>query len=150
MIHLVIVSHSRQIALGVAELAQQMAPPTLRISAVGGLDVENGPPLLGVDALQILAALRQADAPDGALILVDLGSTVLSAEMALDMLEPEQRCRCRISNAPLVEGAVIAAVEAWLNHSLDDVNRAAEAACTLRKVWDAAPSPAAQEGEPGA
>lgn len=150
MIHLVIVSHSRRIALGVAELARQMAPPALQISAVGGLDEENGPPVLGVDALQILAALRRTDAPDGTLILVDLGSAVLSAETALDMLEPEQRGRCRISNAPLVEGAVVAAVEAGLNHTLDDVNRAAEAACTIRKVWDAAPSPAAQEGETGA
>lgn len=134
MIHLLIVSHSRLIAQGVAELAQQMAPPGLAISAVGGLYEADGTPVLGVDALHIYDAIRQVNAPDGTLILVDLGSAVLSAETALDLLEPEQRRRCRISNAPLVEGAVIAAVEAGLAHALEDVNRAAEAACTLIKV----------------
>jgi dihydroxyacetone kinase phosphotransfer subunit len=147
MIHLVIVSHSRQIARGVAELAQQMAPPTLCISAVGGLDEGSGPPILGVDAVQVFEAIDQVDAPDGTLILVDLGSAVLCAETALDLLAPEQRSRCRISNAPLVEGAVVAALEAGLNRSLEDVNRAAEAACAVTKVWDDTPSPASQEGD---
>lgn len=147
MIHLVIVSHSRQIAQGVAALARQMAPPTLLISAIGGVDEDDGSHALGVDALHICDAIRQADAPDGTLILVDLGSTVLSAETALDLLEPELRRRCRISNAPLVEGAVIAAVEAGLNHSLEEVNRAAEAACTMPKVWSSTPTPSTQEGD---
>lgn len=146
MIHLVIVSHSRQIALGVAELARQMAPPALQISAIGGLEEESGATILGVDALQILEVIRHIEAPDGTLILVDLGSAVLSAETALDLLELEQRRRCRISNAPLVEGAVVAAVEAGMGHSLDAVNRAAEAACTTPKISEAAPSAASPEG----
>lgn len=147
MIHLVIVSHSRQLAHGVAELARQMAPAALQVSPVGGLDEAGGAPVLGVDALEIAEAIRRVDAPDGTLILVDLGSAVLSAETALDLLEPEQRRRCRISNAPLVEGAVVAAVEAGLQHSLDDVNRAAEAAGDIPKVWTAPPSSASREGD---
>ncbi len=68
------------------------------------------------------------------LILVDLGSAILSAETALELLPDEQRERCLISNAPLVEGAVVAALEASLGHSLEDVNRAAEAVRNLDKV----------------
>ncbi len=68
------------------------------------------------------------------LILVDLGSAILSAETALELLPDEQRERCLISNTPLVEGAVVAALEASLGHSLEDVNRAAEAVRNLDKV----------------
>jgi phosphocarrier protein FPr len=133
MVHLVVVSHSRQIAEGVAELARQMAPAELAISAVGGIDV-GGELVLGADALQIAAVLQAHTGQDGALLLADLGSAILSAETALDLLEPALRDRCRISNAPLVEGAVIAAIEAGLNHSLDQVNQAAEAISSIPKV----------------
>jgi dihydroxyacetone kinase phosphotransfer subunit len=137
MVHLVIVSHSRQIAEGVALLARQMAPEELTISAVGGMDDAEGEALLGTDPLQIAAMLQAHTGPEGALILVDLGSSVLSAEAALEMVEPALRKRCRISNAPLVEGAVIAAVEAGLHHSLEAVNQAAEAVAAIPKVMRA-------------
>jgi dihydroxyacetone kinase DhaKLM complex PTS-EIIA-like component DhaM len=68
------------------------------------------------------------------LILVDLGSAVLSAETAVDMLEPEQQTRCLISNAPLVEGAIIAAIEAGLDRTLEEINDAAEAVSRVAKV----------------
>jgi dihydroxyacetone kinase phosphotransfer subunit len=133
MIHLVIVSHSRQIAEGVADLARQMAPDGLAISAVGGIE-DGGMLLLGTDAAQIAAVLQEKTGPDGALLLVDLGSAIMSAEIALEMLEPALRARCCISNAPLVEGAIVAAVEAGLSHSLEAVNQAAEAAAAMPKV----------------
>jgi dihydroxyacetone kinase DhaKLM complex PTS-EIIA-like component DhaM len=90
--------------------------------------------LLGTDPLQIAAMLQAYTGPEGALILVDLGSSVLSAEAALEMVEPGLRTRCCISNAPLVEGAIIAAVEAGLHHSLEMVNQAAEAVAVIPKV----------------
>jgi dihydroxyacetone kinase phosphotransfer subunit len=133
MIHLVVVSHSRRIADGVVELMRQIAPSELAISAVGGME-EDGSLLLGTNPLEIAAALTAHTGPDGALILVDLGSSVLSAETALDLIDPALAARCRISNAPLVEGAVVAAVEAGLRHTLDEVNQAAEAAGTMNKV----------------
>lgn len=149
MVTLILVSHSYHVAQGVRELAAQMAPPQLRVLAVGGLPVDeiavggiapadNASPraewALGTDAQAIVEAIDQGWSPVGVLILVDLGSSILSAETALDLLPPEKAAGCLISNAPFVEGAIIAAVEAGLGHDLTTVNRAAEGAATLVKV----------------
>ena len=105
-----------------------------KIIAVGGIFDEQGNEQLGNDPLRIADAIRRHWSRDGVLLLVDLGSAVLGVETALDLLEPEQRSACLISNAPLVEGAVVAAVEAGLGHALHEVNQAAEAIRFLDKV----------------
>ena len=123
------------LARGVKELADQMAGPTVQIEIVGGiLDEQSGESLLGTDATQIAAAIERCWSPTGVLILVDLGSAVMSAELALELLPPAMQEACLISNAPLVEGAIVAAVEASLQHSLQVVNTAAEAAGNIQKV----------------
>jgi dihydroxyacetone kinase phosphotransfer subunit len=132
-VSLVIVSHSALLAEGVREIACQMAGDAIRIAACGGLRTGDGSAALGTDAVPIAEAVRSLWSPDGVLLLVDMGSAVLSAEVALDMLEPDERSRCLISNAPLVEGAIVAAIEAGLGRSLEEVNSAAEGACTLPK-----------------
>ena len=93
------------------------------IELAGG--IEAPAPALGTDVARVVEAIERADQGDGVLVLMDLGSAVLSAEMALDLLPPEQRERVLLSEAPLVEGAVAAAVTAKLGASLEDV--AAEA-----------------------
>jgi PTS hybrid protein len=98
------------------------------------IDGRSGAAVLGTDAAQIAAAIERCWTPAGVLILVDLGSAVLSAETALDLLPPAMQASCLISNAPLVEGAVVAALEASLAHSLAVVNQAAETACHLPKI----------------
>ncbi|MEX1018308.1 MAG: dihydroxyacetone kinase phosphoryl donor subunit DhaM [Litorilinea sp.] len=133
MIALLLVSHSYQVAQGVRQLAAQMAPPELSILAVGGLPEGDGY-VLGCDAAAIAAALETVWTPAGVLILADLGSSILSAETALELVPPHMAETCWISNAPLVEGGIIAAVEAGLGHALADVNRAAEAAAHLIKI----------------
>lgn len=132
MVGLLIVSHSHRLAEGVAELAGQMAGGEVRIAAVGGLRDGDGV-VLGTDAVRIAEAIHAHWCDAGMLLLVDMGSAVLSAEQALELLPPELGSRCLISNAPLVEGAVVAALEASLGHTLSEVNAAAEAACTMRK-----------------
>ncbi len=134
MVNLVIVSHCRRLAEGVKELADQMAGPGVQIGAVGGIAGEDGGWLLGTDAAAIAQTVQDVWTPAGVLLLVDLGSAVLSAEQALELLPAEMRDRCLVSNAPLVEGAVIAALEASLHHTLEAVNRAAEAARQFDKV----------------
>lgn len=119
---LVIVSHSSQLAAGVAELAGQMAQGKVPIAAAGGAIND----VLGTSADKILAAIQSVDGPDGVLVLLDLGSAILSAEMALEMLDDQQRNRVRLSFAPLVEGAVAAALEASLGRTLAEVQQAAE------------------------
>ncbi len=119
---LVIVSHSAQLAAGVAELAGQMVQGKTPIATAGG-GVDD---ILGTSADKILAAIQSVDGPDGVLVLLDLGSALLSAEVALEMLDDEQREHTRLSFAPLVEGAVAAAVEASVGHILVQVQQAAE------------------------
>ncbi len=123
MVGLVVVSHSSRLAGGVVELAAQMAGPEVRIGAAGGLDEPGG--ALGTDAARVLRTIEDVWTEDGVLVLMDLGSAVLSAELALDLLDEERRDRVRLTAAPLVEGAVAAAVAAGIGETLDAVAAAA-------------------------
>ena len=127
---LVVVSHSAKIADGVVELAGQMAPG-VRIQAAGGAD-DGG---IGTDATMIAEAIAAADEGEGVLVLVDLGSAVLSAQLAIDeLVEEGARDRVRIAEAPVVEGAVVAAIQAATGSGLEEVDRAARGAATMVKV----------------
>jgi phosphoenolpyruvate-protein phosphotransferase/dihydroxyacetone kinase phosphotransfer subunit len=128
---LVIVSHSAQLAAGVAELAGQMAQGKTPIAAAGGA----GEDTLGTSVDKIIAAIQSVSGSDGVLVLLDLGSAILSAEMALEMLdEDDQRGPIRLSFAPLVEGAVTAALEASLGRSLVEVQQAAEKTASVEQL----------------
>src|SRR6266571_1725629 len=138
---LVIVSHSTQLAAGVAELAGQMTQGKTPIAPAGGA-VDN---ILGTSADKILAAIQAVDGPDGVLVLLDLGSAVLAAEMALEFLDSQQQQRVLLSFAPLVEGAVAAAVEASLGHSLAEVKQAAERTANREQLQQLKPLSSLQE-----
>lgn len=134
-VSLVVVSHSPTLARGVKELADQLADQQVQIEIAAGIvDGRSGEVLLGTDAAQIAAAIQRCWSAAGVLVLVDLGSAVLSAELALELLPPTMQAGCLISNAPLVEGAIVAAVEASLSHALGVVNQAAEGACYIQKI----------------
>ncbi|TMC60531.1 MAG: HPr family phosphocarrier protein, partial [Chloroflexota bacterium] len=126
---LVIVSHSAQLANGVAELAGQMTQGATPIAAAGG-GVDN---ILGTSAEKIQAAIQAVDGPDGVLVLLDLGSAILSAEMALELLNSEQQ-HVMLSFAPLVEGAIAAAIEASLGHTLVEVKQTAEKTASVEQL----------------
>jgi phosphoenolpyruvate---glycerone phosphotransferase subunit DhaM len=129
---LVVVSHSAKIAEGVVELAGQM-PGAVRIQAAGGSD-DGG---IGTDPTRIAEAIAAADEGQGVLVLVDLGSAVLSAQLAIEeLVEEDIRGRVRIAEAPVVEGAFFAAVQASTGSSLDEVDQAARDAATMKKVKD--------------
>ncbi|WP_250448673.1 dihydroxyacetone kinase phosphoryl donor subunit DhaM, partial [Actinotalea sp. C106] len=117
---LVLVSHSQAAAQGVAEIAQQMAPDVTVLPA-GGFD--GG---IGTSPDRVLEAVESATAGgSGVVLLTDLGSAVLTAEMVLEMLDEDVAARVRVPSAPFVEGAVAAAVEAQQGGDLDRVERAA-------------------------
>jgi PTS hybrid protein len=106
---LVVVSHSRPLADAAVTLARQMLPGRdMAIEVAAGTD-DGG---LGTDAVAISAAMTAADAGDGVVVLMDLGSAVLSAETALELLDDDLRERVLLSPAALVEGLVGAAVVA--------------------------------------
>lgn len=132
MIGLVFVSHSRLIADGLCQLADQMAGGGVKMAPAGGLSED--PTELGTDATLILDAVESVWSEEGVLLLVDMGSAVLSTEMALEFLPEEKRSRCLISNAPLVEGAIVAALHAGMGDDLYEVNLAAEESLNARKV----------------
>ena len=113
------VSHSAQLAAGVAELMREMASPDVRIAAAGGLDLPDHP--LGTDVGLIHQAITQVYSDDGVVVLVDLGSAILSTEMALEMFSPEQRARIVLAPAALVEGGIAAAVQARLGSDVHTV-----------------------------
>ncbi|KQX07002.1 MULTISPECIES: dihydroxyacetone kinase phosphoryl donor subunit DhaM [unclassified Leifsonia] len=123
LVGLVIVSHSVKIAEGVVELAAQMAPEVV-IMAAGGTDDGR----IGTSFDLISTAIERADAGAGAVILCDLGSAILTAETALDFLDDDVRGRVRIADAPVVEGAVAAAVTAQTGGDLEAVLAAASTA----------------------
>ena len=127
---LVIVSHSAAIASGLAELVAQVAGPDVPIVAAGG-----GPDgTLGTDGGRVLAAMHAADVGSGAVILVDLGSSVLSVRAALAELPADVAAGFVLADAPLVEGAVAAGVTASTGASLAEVAGAAEEARGIAKL----------------
>ena len=106
---LVVVSHSRALARAAVALAQEMLHgKQIRIAVAAGLDETT----FGTDAAQIVDAITAADQGAGVVVLMDLGSAVLSAELALELLDDDARERVVLCPAPLVEGLVVAAVAA--------------------------------------
>lgn len=128
MVGLVIVSHSAALAEGIVELAREMGGNDVAIEAAGGL--QDPPGALGTDAERVMRALERVRSPDGVLVLMDLGSALMSAEMAVEMTEGEGRIL--LSGAPLVEGAVAAAARARTGATLDEVAADARSALNMK------------------
>ena len=128
MVGIVVVSHSRDIAAGTARLAAQMAGPDVPIEPAGGTP-DGG---LGTDAARVAAALTAADRGDGVVVLGDLGSAILTVRALLE--DADEDGGVRLLDAPLVEGAVAAAVTASAGLGIDDVARAAEEARVVSKL----------------
>lgn len=128
MVGIVVVSHSRDIAAGIVDLAGQMAGPDVRLSAAGGRP-DGG---LGTDADRVREAIAEADRGDGVVVLGDLGSAFLTARAVLG--HNGHNGHVRLVDAPIVEGAVAAAVTASAGLGLDDVALAAEGARGAAKL----------------
>jgi PTS hybrid protein len=127
---LVLVSHSRRLVDGIAELVGQVAGSSVTIHAVGG--TEDGS--LGTDADRVLAALQAVACAPGAVVLMDLGSSVLTVQAVLDDIPDDQRLWLAVVDAPLVEAAVAAGVLASTGATLAEVAQAAEEARDARKL----------------
>src|SRR3954471_19502660 len=147
MVNLVIVSHSSRLAEGVAELAAEMGGGEVAIEPAGGLD--DG--AIGTDAERVRAAVERVRSPDGVLVLMDLGSALMSAEIALEMLE-DGGGPVSLSPAPLVEGAVAAAARSRAGAALAEVAAEARGALAMKASQldddtEQAPPTAAADGD---
>ena len=119
---IVIVSHSSKVAEGAADMVRQMVGDTVPLAFTGG-NSEGG---LGTDVAKIIESIDSAWSEAGVAVLIDLGGAETNTEMAIEMLEEERQSRVVICNAPIVEGAVIAATEASGGSPLDIVKQTAE------------------------
>lgn len=119
---IVIVSHSPDIARGTADMVRQMVGNEIPLGFCGG-NPDGG---LGTSVEKIIAAIEAAWSENGVAVLVDLGGAETNSEMAIEMLPADRQGKVVICNAPIVEGAVMAATESWGGASLQDVKRTAE------------------------
>lgn len=126
MVGIVVASHSSRLAEGVIELARMMAP-NVPMAAAGGLD-DGG---TGTSFKKIIRAVRKVYSEDGVAVLMDIGSSVMTAEMAIEMLAQP---KLKLFDCPLVEGAVIAAVAANMGNSLEEIERRTRDARNMRKL----------------
>lgn len=153
MIGIVVVSHSQKLADGVLELAGQMTRGSVPMQAAGGIDDPDNP--IGTDPMKVMAAVEAVatEARDGVLVIMDLGSALMSAETALDFLPDEIKNNVMLCSAPIVEGTMAAAVQASVGSSLKEVVAEADSALNVKirqlapvtgqNVASPAPSPAA-------
>lgn len=125
MIGLVVVSHSGKAAEGICELAAEMGGDA-PLEPAGGDDGA-----IGTDSTRIQQAIETADSGEGVVVLVDLGSAVMNAELAIEMTES----RAVIADAPILEGTLNGAVEATNKKAtVETVLEKAEEARTYHKV----------------
>src|SRR4051812_48255113 len=134
-----------------------MGGEDVRIEAAGGM--ADPPGEIGTDAMVVHAAIERAAGPDGVLVLMDLGSAVMSAEMAVEMIAAEHDdVQVLLCEAPLVEGAVAAAARAGAGAALDEVAAEARAALGMKAAQlgvepvggDGAGPAVAETDDPGA
>lgn len=121
-VSIVIVSHSPDVARGAADMVRQMVGAEVAVAHCGG-NPEGG---LGTDVGAIMAAIEAVWSERGVAMLVDLGGAETNSEMAIELLGAEKAARIVICNAPVVEGAVMAATEAAGGSDLDAVRATAE------------------------
>ncbi|MFN6566911.1 phosphoenolpyruvate--protein phosphotransferase [Dendronalium sp. ChiSLP03b] len=132
MVGIVIVSHSKQLALGVQELAAQMVQGNVRLAVAAGIEDAHNP--LGTDPIQVYEAIASVFSGDGVLVLMDLGSALMSAEMALEFLSEVQREKVHLCEAPLVEGAIAAVVAAAAGRNIQQVIAEARGALVAKAI----------------
>ena len=119
MVGIVLVAHSRALAGALVALVRQVAPPEVPLAFAAGAGPDRSD--FGTDASEIVAAIQSVYSPEGVVVLMDLGSALLSAEMALELLPQEMQARVILCPAPLVEGAIAAGVQAGLGSDLQVV-----------------------------
>lgn len=125
---IVLVSHSRDLVMGLQELLAQL-PYDVPLAAAGGTDEGE----IGTSAMKIKAAIEQVYSEQGVVLLFDLGSASMNAELAVEWLAEEKQANVKIADAPLVEGAYAAVVLSGCGGSLLEVLNAAQEAKQLEK-----------------
>lgn len=127
---IVLVSHSESLAQGLLDLLRQMVGGRVPLAAAAGSGNADEP--IGTDPLRVLDAIRSVFSADGVVVFMDLGSAIMSAEAALELLPPEEQAHVYLCEAPLVEGAFAAATRALGGASVEQVFAEARSAATAK------------------
>ncbi|HQA60002.1 MAG: dihydroxyacetone kinase phosphoryl donor subunit DhaM [Tepidanaerobacteraceae bacterium] len=130
MVGIVLVSHSKKMAEGAKEIITQMIGEKIKIEVAAGT-ADNR---LGTDALLIGQKVLEVFDGDGVLVIPDLGSAVMSSEMAIESLEEPARSATMMADSPFFEGAIAAAMEASFGKSIEEVKKAAENTRGMKKI----------------
>ncbi|MEL9991326.1 MAG: dihydroxyacetone kinase phosphoryl donor subunit DhaM [Thermoproteus sp.] len=130
MVGIIIFSHSKKLAEGLLEIINQMTKGSVKIEAVGGTSDAS----LGSDPLGLRVAIDKLASEDMILIFCDFGSTVLAAKSVIKMLPKELASRVVIADAPIVEGAFVAAVEVSAGSTPTEVLKAIKDVCNYHKI----------------
>ncbi len=115
LIGLILVSHSEKITEGIKDLVMEMTKDAVPIISAGGTSDGR----LGTSADKIIDAINELSNCNNILIFTDIGSSIMSSEIALDLVDEELKNKCILVDAPLVEGAFVAGVQSMVS---DDVN----------------------------
>jgi PTS hybrid protein len=126
-VSIVLVSHSHELVEGLKKILHQIQPE-VQIAVAGGTD-ENE---IGTSAIKIKQAIEKVDSENGVAVLFDLGSALLNAQLALELTET--KTKVVFCDAPLVEGAYTAVIEAGIGSSLEEVVQAAESVKKVSKL----------------
>jgi phosphoenolpyruvate---glycerone phosphotransferase subunit DhaM len=126
-VSIVLISHSKDIVSGLEKLLKQVQP-LVPVAIAGG--IEDGE--IGTDVFEIKTAIESVRSTKGTVILFDLGSALMNAEMAIEMIDENENIR--IADAPLVEGSYAAIVESGCESTLEEVLASAEEAKNLNKM----------------
>jgi PTS hybrid protein len=129
MIGIVIVSHSAKIAEGVVELCYEMVDKDMKILPAGG--TADG--RIGTDPMLIKSAIENAYSGDPVVILADIGSSIMNAEMAKELLDEEIQEKTYILDTPIVEGGIAVSVQAYISSNIEKILDVAEEARNTRK-----------------
>ncbi len=122
MVGILVVSHSNKIAEGIEELIKELVPRRIPLISIGG-DTYGA---IGTDIEEIIEAVEELYNDNGVIIIGDVGSSLMNAKMALEILELEGYDRVAVSSAPLVEGAMVAAIESNLGKDLKTIKNKIE------------------------
>ncbi|WP_409299789.1 dihydroxyacetone kinase phosphoryl donor subunit DhaM [Peribacillus sp. SCS-155] len=126
-VSIVLISHSKEIVNGLEKLLKQIQPQ-VPLAVAGGMEDEE----IGTEVFKIKAAIESVRSPKGTVILFDLGSALMNAEMAIEMIDNNENVK--IADAPLLEGSYAAIVEAGCESTLEEVLASAEGARNLQKI----------------
>lgn len=121
MVSLVLISHSNKIVEGLKELVSQMSGD-VKIAVAGGTNDDR----IGTDPIKIMSAIEEVYSDDGVLIFYDLGSALMNAELALDMIDEKIKNKVEISKSSLVEGAFVAGIESSMGKNMEEIKKSLE------------------------